>query len=138
MRPSIMPLLSILALGGCRSTATAPLDGAPDRAPTSSNQASAPGGAAPARARVGTDPGRAGAGTPLSARDGDELAAFALGCFWGSEDTFRQVPGVVATAVGYSGGHTDHPTYESVCRHDTGHAETVLVEFDPKKVSYEK
>lgn len=90
------------------------------------------------RARVGTDPGKAGAGTPLAARPGNELAAFALGCFWGSEDTFRQVPGVVATAVGYSGGHTESPTYESVCSHTTGHAETVLVEYDPKKVSYDR
>src|SRR6185436_14587870 len=89
-------------------------------------------------ARVGTDPGHAGAGTPLSPRDGNELAAFAQGCFWGSEDHFRQVPGVAATAVGYSGGHTDNPTYESVCTHTTGHAETVLIEFDPKKVSYDK
>ncbi len=87
-------------------------------------------------AAVGTSPGGAGAGIPLKPAAGDELAAFAEGCFWGSEDTFRHVDGVVATAVGYSGGHTSNPSYEDVCRHDTGHAETVLVEFNPKKVSY--
>jgi peptide-methionine (S)-S-oxide reductase len=85
---------------------------------------------------VGSDPGHVGRGTPLSARDGDELAAFAAGCFWGVEDTFRHVPGVVATAVGFTGGTTDDPTYPLVCSHTTGHAESVLVEFDPKKVSY--
>src|SRR5207247_11220589 len=60
------------------------------------------------------------------------------GCFWGSEETFRHVAGVTATAVGYTGGHTKSPTYESVCMHTTGHAETVLVEFDPKLVSFEQ
>ena len=85
---------------------------------------------------VGTSPGSAGAGTPLTPRAGDELAAFAEGCFWGSEDTFRHVSGIVATAVGYTGGTTTNPSYESVCTHTTGHAETVLVEFDPKKVTY--
>jgi peptide-methionine (S)-S-oxide reductase len=85
---------------------------------------------------VGTNPGNAGVGTPLVPRAGDELAAFAEGCFWGSEDTFRHVAGVVATAVGYTGGHTSNPSYEDVCTHTTGHAETVLVEFDPKKVTY--
>jgi peptide-methionine (S)-S-oxide reductase len=86
--------------------------------------------------KIGTDPGRAGDGTPLVARPGHELAAFAEGCFWGSEETFRHVPGVVATAVGYTGGHTTHPSYEDVCSHGTGHAEAVLVEFDPAKVNY--
>jgi peptide-methionine (S)-S-oxide reductase len=85
---------------------------------------------------VGTDPGHVGAGTPLTPRAGDELAAFAAGCFWGVEDNFRQVPGVVATAVGYTGGSTSFPDYPAVCSHTTGHAETVLIEFDPKQVSY--
>lgn len=87
-------------------------------------------------AKVGTEPGHVGAGTPLTPAPGDELAAFAEGCFWGSENTFRHVKGVVATAVGYTGGHTDLPTYEDVSSHTTGHAETVLVEFDPKLVTY--
>jgi peptide-methionine (S)-S-oxide reductase len=91
-----------------------------------------------AATHVGTDPGHAGDGTPLAPAKGHELAAFAEGCFWGSEDTFRHVAGVTATAVGYSGGHTENPTYESVCSHTTGHAETVLVEFDPAQVSYDK
>ena len=87
---------------------------------------------------VGTDPGHAGQGTSLVAAGGHQLAAFAEGCFWGSEDTFRHVAGVTATAVGYTGGHTKSPSYEDVCSHTTGHAETVLVEFDPGRVSYEK
>jgi peptide-methionine (S)-S-oxide reductase len=85
---------------------------------------------------VGTRPGQVGAGTPLKPEAGHALAIFAQGCFWGTEYRFRQVPGVVATAVGYTGGKTTSPTYEEVSGHGTGHAESVLIEFDPAKVSY--
>jgi peptide-methionine (S)-S-oxide reductase len=69
--------------------------------------------------------------------DGLEQAVFGLGCFWGAERRFWQIPGVYTTAAGYAGGVTPNPTYEETCSGRTGHTEVVLVVFDPKVVSYE-
>ena len=70
--------------------------------------------------------------------EGTEQAMFAMGCFWGAERIFWQIPDVYTTAAGYAGGYTPNPTYEEVCTTRTGHAEVALVVFDPKQVSYER
>jgi peptide-methionine (S)-S-oxide reductase len=68
--------------------------------------------------------------------EGYEVALFGLGCFWGAEEIFWQVPGVWSTSVGYAGGSTPHPSYEEVCSGRTGHTEAVRVVYDPARVSY--
>ena len=70
--------------------------------------------------------------------DGTRTAIFALGCFWGAEKRFWETPGVVSTAVGYAGGYTENATYEEVCSGRTGHAEAVLVVYDPARIRYEE
>ncbi len=67
-----------------------------------------------------------------------EKAAFGEGCFWGSEDVYSGIKGVISTTVGYMGGKTKNPTYEEVCTDKTGHVETVVIEYDPKIISYDK
>ena len=70
--------------------------------------------------------------------DGLERAMFGMGCFWGAEKKFWELPGVYSTAVGYAAGHTPNPTYREVCSGMTGHAEVVLVVFDPRRISYDE
>jgi peptide-methionine (S)-S-oxide reductase len=124
-------LLCLLGISpACHSASASPSPPAPAPAVAESTaKAVAP--------HVGTDPGHVARGAPLAPSGHDKLAAFAAGCFWGVEDAFRHVPGVVATAVGFAGGHTANPSYEQVCTHTTGHAETVLVEYDPTRLAYE-
>jgi peptide-methionine (S)-S-oxide reductase len=78
--------------------------------------------------------GAAGEDKPMENKT--EFAVFGGGCFWCMEAVFERVPGVKAVVNGYAGGHVDHPTYEEVCSHTTGHAEVVQIEFDPAQVTY--
>jgi len=79
-------------------------------------------------------------GTPLAGPwpEGTRTAIFGLGCYWGAEKEFWQVPGVVTTAVGFAGGTTPNPTYREACSGRTGHAEVVLVAYDPARITYEE
>ncbi len=67
-----------------------------------------------------------------------KTAMFGAGCFWGVEEVFRALPGVLDTKVGYAGGKTENPTYDDICTDETGHAEVVRVEYDPARVAYEQ
>jgi methionine-S-sulfoxide reductase len=129
-------VLAALSATGCHSVRS--MSGSPEPEPAPAHAASAPSVTPVTVSLVGSDPGHVGYGTPLTPTGHNQLAAFSAGCFWGVEDAFRHVHGVVATAVGFTGGHTNDPTYERVCTHTTGHAETVLVEYDPTRVPYEQ
>ncbi|WP_244241711.1 peptide-methionine (S)-S-oxide reductase MsrA [Leptospira jelokensis] len=75
---------------------------------------------------------------PLVPKSGQKMAVFAEGCFWCSEHIFESIPGVLDVVSGYAGGHTENPTYDSVNTETTGHAESVLVVYDPTKINYEE
>lgn len=97
----------------------------------------------PAGDRIRGEPDRyAGDPADMAADEGKSVnmqkAMFGAGCFWGVEERFRTTPGVVRTTVGYAGGTLDNPTYQDVCTDRTGHAEVVLVEYDPQRVTYEQ
>ena len=99
-----------------------------------------PAEALPGRADPIVTPGRHTIlGTPLAGPwpDGTRTAVFGLGCFWGAEKAFWSLAGVVTTAVGYAGGSTPNPTYQEACTGRTGHAEVVLVAYDPAAITYE-
>ena len=100
-----------------------------------------PAEALPGRSEPIMTPGRHTIlGTPLAGPwpEGTRTAIFGLGCFWGAEKAFWQLPGAVTTAVGYAGGATPNPTYQEACTGRTGHAEVVLVAYDPARISYEE
>ncbi len=100
-----------------------------------------PAEALPGRADPIVRPGRHTIlGTPIAGPwpEGTETAVFGLGCFWGAEKAFWELPGVVSTAVGYAGGSTPNPTYHEACTGRTGHAEVVKVAFDPTRITYEQ
>src|SRR5579884_1542177 len=100
----------------------------------------APGEALPGRDQVMPVPDRhlvLGTALVPPFPEGSEKAVFGMGCFWGAERKFWTLDGVLTTAVGYAGGFTPNPAYEEVCSGRTGHAEVVLVVFDPKRITYQ-
>lgn len=134
MLRTCLALLAATCLSACTGTASEPV-------PDSVHTAGAPPqgtGDAPNTMKQTTDPQSpsspavAGAPTPAT-----EEAMFGAGCFWGVESYFQQLPGVVETAVGYSGGGVEHPSYRQVCTDTTGHAEVIHIVFDPARISYE-
>ncbi len=92
----------------------------------------------PTESTSATNDNATSGGTGSTTTPTTQIATFGAGCFWGVEETFAQIPGVVATAVGYEGGTLADPTYKDVCTDRTGHAEVVQVTYNPAEVSYEQ